>query len=91
MIVGFAVFTAVGVENDAFDNAGALAEFPGAAVEVFAARTGAIEHFGRGDIVDRAADIAGRVGVQIRERRILLARLMVGQRVIHDRVLGHLG
>ena len=31
------------------------------------------------------------VGVQISERRILLAGLMVGQRIIHDRVLGHFG
>ena len=46
MIFGFADFTAVGVENDSFDDAGALAQFPGAAVEVFAARTGAIEHLG---------------------------------------------
>jgi hypothetical protein len=37
MVFGFAFFTAVGVENDPFDNAGALAQFTGAAVEVFAA------------------------------------------------------
>jgi len=35
-------------------------------------------------IVDRAAEVARRVGVQISERRILLAGLMVGERVVHD-------
>ena len=41
--------------------------------------------------MDRAAEVAGGVGVQIGERRILLAGLMVGQRVIHDGVLRHFG
>lgn len=41
--------------------------------------------------MDRAADVAGRVRVEIRERRILLAGLMIRQRVIPDGVLGHLG
>jgi hypothetical protein len=40
------------------------------------------------DVVDRAVQIPRGVGVQICEWRILLAGLVVGQRVIHDRVLG---
>ena len=73
--------------DDSFDDTRTLAELAGAAVEVLAARTGAVEHLRRRDVVDRAAEVARRVGVEIGERRILLARLMVGQRVIHDRVL----
>ena len=37
--------------------------------------------------MDRAAEVARCVGVQVGERRILLAGLVVGQRVIHDCVL----
>ena len=84
---GFAVVAAVGVMDDSFDDARTLAQLAGATVEVFAARTGAVEHLRRGDVVNRAAEIARRVGVEVGERRILLAGLVVGQRVIHDRVL----
>jgi DNA polymerase-4 len=67
-----------------------LAKLAGAAVEMLAARTGAVEHLRRRDVVNRAAHIPRGVGVQVSERRILLAGLMVGQRVIHNRVLRHL-
>ena len=91
MRFGFVVLAWIGVMDDSLDDAGTLAEFAGAAVEVFAAGTGSIEHFRRGDVVNRAAEIARRVGVQVGERRILLAGLMVGQRIVHDRVLRHFG
>ena len=55
---GFAVVAAVGVMDDSFDDTRTLAEFAGAAVEVFAARTGAVEHLRRRNVVDRAAKIA---------------------------------
>jgi len=90
MGVGFFFGRTIGVMDDAFDNALALAKFAGAAVEMLAARTGAVEHLRRRDVVNRAAHIPRGVGVQVSERRILLAGLMVGQRVIHNRVLRHL-
>ena len=58
MSFGGAVFAWIRVMDDSFDHTRALAEFAGAAVEVFTARTGAVEHLGRGDIVNRAADVA---------------------------------
>src|SRR5580704_16469291 len=51
----------------------------------------AIEHFRRGDIVDSAANITGGISVQIGEGRKFLASLMVGQRIVHDRVLRDFG
>ena len=62
--------------DDALDDVGTLAKFAGALVEMFAAGRTAIEHLRRRDVVDRAAEVAGRVGVQIGERRKLLAGLM---------------
>ena len=41
--------------------------------------------------MDGAAKIPAGVSVEIGERRILLPRLMVGQGIVHDGVLGHLG
>jgi hypothetical protein len=41
---GFAVVAAVGVEDNSFDDTRTLSKFADAAVEVFAARTGAVEH-----------------------------------------------
>src|SRR5271154_4475148 len=41
--------------------------------------------------MNRAAKIPAGVGVKISERRILLSRLMVGQWIIHYRVLGDFG
>ena len=73
----FAVVAAVGVENDSFDNTRTLAKLAGAPVEVFAARTGAVEHLRRGNVVNRAAQIPRGVGVQISEWRILLAGLVI--------------
>jgi hypothetical protein len=58
---------------------------------VFTARTAAIEHLARGDVMNRAAEIPAGVGVEIGERRILLPALVVGQRIIHDGVLRHFG
>ena len=87
MVFGFAVVAATGVVDDSFDDTRTLAQLAGAAVEVPAARTGAVEHLRRGDVVNRAAQIPRGVSVQVRERRILLARLVIGQRIIHDRVL----
>ncbi len=87
MVLGFAVFTAVGVMDDSLDNTWPLAKLAGAAVEVFAARTGVIEHSRRGHVVDSAAQIPREVGVQVGKWRILLAGLVVGQWVIHNRVL----
>ena len=53
----------VGVAARELDNAlhdiGALAQFARAFVEVFAARTGTVEHFRRGDVVGSAAEIPG--------------------------------
>ena len=38
--------------------------------------------------MDGAAQVAGQVGVQVGERGVFLAGLVVGERVIHDGVLG---
>src|SRR5438105_3669606 len=54
---------------------------------MLAARTAAIEHFRRRDVMNRSTDGTIRVDVQVSERRILLPDLVVWQRVIHDRVL----
>lgn len=53
-------------------------------------RAGAVEHFGRGDIVDRAADWTHGVGMEVGERGELVGALLIGQRVIEDRLLGHI-
>src|ERR1035441_6502629 len=58
---------------------------------MLAARTGAVEHFGGSEIVGRPANRAVGINVQISERGIFLPGLMVGQRVIHYRVLGDFG
>jgi hypothetical protein len=44
MVLGFAVFSAVGVMDDSFNDTWTLAKLASAAVEVFAAGTGAVEH-----------------------------------------------
>ena len=62
---GFAVVAAVGVVDDSFDDTRTLTKLAGAAVEVFTARTGAVENLRRRDVVDRAAAVARRVGMQI--------------------------
>ena len=81
----------VGVGDDALDDVGTLAQFAGAFVEMLAAGRTAIEHLARRNVVNRAAKISAGVGMKICERRILLSRLMVGQRIIHNRVLGDFG
>ena len=50
---------AIGVEDDAFNDVRALAEFTGAFVEVLAAGTAAIKQFGGGNVVDSAAEVPG--------------------------------
>src|SRR5207249_3464741 len=59
---------AIGMEDDAFNDVRALAEFAGAFVEVLAAGTAAIEHFGGGNVVGGAAEVPGRVSVKVRKR-----------------------
>ena len=58
---------------------------------MLAARTGAIEHFGRSVVVSRPANRTVGINVQISERGVFRSGLMVGQRVIHYRVLGDFG
>src|SRR6185437_1387802 len=87
MSVGFLFCPAIDVKDDVLDDARTLAKLTGAAVEMLAARTGAVEHFWRRNVVNRTTEISRRVGMEICERRILLARLMVGQRVVHYGVL----
>src|SRR5215204_2134170 len=72
-------------ENDAFDDAGALAPFASALVEVFSARTGAIEHFRRSEVVDGAAKIAVGVSVHpnapsVNQQAVLLTRMKKSQK-----------
>ena len=61
------VLPAIGVLNDALDDALALAKLAGAAVKVFAAGRTAIEHLRRRDVVDCAAHIPGGIGVEVGE------------------------
>src|ERR1041385_7227104 len=68
----------------------AATHLAGATVKVLAARTGAVEHFWRCDVVGSAAKIPRRIRVQISERRIPSTALMVGQRLVHDGVVRHL-
>ena len=77
--------------DDALDDVCTFAKFAGAFVEMLAAGRTAIEHLPRRNVVNRAAKISAGVSVKISERRILLSRLMVGERVIHDGVLGDFG
>src|ERR1700733_12494111 len=77
--------------NDAFDDIGAAPQLAGTLLEVFSARTRTIEHFGRGNIVNGAANRTVGVQMQISKGAELLAGLMVGQRIIHDRVLRDVG
>jgi len=79
------------VGDDAFYDVCTFAEFAGAFIEVLAAGRTAIEHFARRNVVSRAAQISAGVGMEISERRKFLPRLMVGQWVVHYRVLGHFG
>jgi hypothetical protein len=45
MSFGFAVVAAIAVVDDSFDDTRTLSQLAGTAVEVLAARTGAVEHF----------------------------------------------
>ena len=74
--------------NDAFDDVGTAPQLAGAFLEVFSARTRTIEHFGRRNIVNRSANRAIGVQMQIGKGAEFLAGLMVGQRIIHNGVLG---
>ena len=56
----------VRMKDDAFNDAGALAELAGALVEVLPARTGAVEHLRRGNVVNGTAKITVGVGVQVK-------------------------
>jgi len=77
--------------NDAFDDVGTAPQLAGAFLEVFSARTRTIEHFGRRNIVNRSANRAIGVNVHISKGGILLACLMVGQWIIHNRVARDFG
>ena len=57
--------------NDSFDDAWALPQLAGASIKMFSARTGAVEHLRRRNVVDRAAEGAGGVGVQVGEHAAL--------------------
>src|ERR1700722_3288725 len=77
--------------NDAFDDIWAAPQLAGAVLERFAPRNRTKKHFGRRNIVDRSANRAVGVQMQIGKGAELLAGLMVGQGIIHDRVLGDVG
>jgi hypothetical protein len=79
-----------GEGDDAFNNILAALEFPRSAVKMFSARTAAIEHLGRRDVVNRSVDGAIGVKVHVGKGRVFLAGLVIRQRIIHDGVPGDL-
>src|SRR5260221_5812649 len=81
----------VGVSDDPFDDVSVLLELPGTFLEVLPAGAAAIQHLRGGNVVNAAANGAERVHMVVGERGELLPRLLVRERVAHDRLLGDLG
>jgi hypothetical protein len=79
------------MSQNSFDDVGGRAQFLGPLLEMLPARTGTIEHFLGRNVVRRATDGPVGINVQVGERGILLPGLVVGQRIIHDRVLRDFG